>query len=493
MFLGGSAAAIVAVAAASSGSAAAKTRQGHARVNERPDPGAARRVIVAGAGLAGLTAALDLHEAGWDVVVLEARDRVGGRVHTLYGGENGVSLDRGLRAEAGGESIDDNHSAIKTLLDRFSIATEPRAGGATGREVAGLYRYRGRIYTFDELSKLRGGAAAADYGRVAGELQRLAERHHVDPEQPEAADAAAELDRQSFASFLESLHLAPEARFIAEQANVALYNAELRDLSLLFVAQQTAATAGVPDSASETTRVMGGNARLPRAIASELGRAVVTSATVTSVRRRPDGISVTAGGRTYFGAHVVLAMPPPPLRAVRFEPPLPVPIATAIARLDLGAATKVVNQYRGPFWRTQGRSGFTLTDLTYRVSWDAADSYSVAAGLLTTFTTGNNGRALAALPTTARIKRVRSELALVFPESPAQLAGPSATVAWSTERFSGGGYAVYKPGQLSAFWGPLRNGADRIQFAGEHLEALAGYMESAVRSGHRVAGRIGRP
>ena len=98
-----------------------------------------------------------------------------------------------------------------------------------------------------------------------------------------------------------------------------------------------------------------------------------------------------------------------------------------------------------------------------------------------------------ALPDAARIGKVRDELALVFHESPDQLAGPAATMSWSDEPYTRGGYAVYKPSQLGAFWAPLRAGTDRIHFAGEHLEALAGYMESAVRSGERVAAGLGPP
>ena len=96
-----------------------------------------------------------------------------------------------------------------------------------------------------------------------------------------------------------------------------------------------------------------------------------------------------------------------------------------------------------------------MSDLTYRISWDAADSYAAPAGLLTTFTTANNGRALAALTDTTRIGRVRDELALVFRESPDQLAGPAATMAWSDEPFTRGGYAVYKPNQLGAVLGTV--------------------------------------
>ena len=448
-------------------------------------------MLVVGAGLAGLSAAVAVRDAGWDVVVIEARERVGGRVHTIYGGEGDVELAAGLRAEMGGESIDESHTALRSLARRFGVDTERRPGSTGDRVRTGRFRVRGTTYTFDALMARHGGAVLRDYRRVYDEIERLAERHRVDPENPQSADDAETLDRMSLASWLDSLNLVPEARFVAEQAHVSLYNSELRDLSMLLVAQQTAAAAGIPSEQSETMRLKGGNVLLPRAIASSLGAALVLGAPVSSVRRRGHIVSVVASDREYFGAHVVIAVPAPPLRRIEFDPVLPAPLALAIAELELGAATKVVNQYRSAFWRTHGESGFSMSDLTSRISWDAADSYEAEAGLLTTYTTAGNGRTLATLPAHARIERVRDELAQVFPESRGRLAGPAATVAWTNEPFTGGGYAIYKPGQLCAMWEPLRAGTDRIHFAGEHLDALVGYMESAVRSGSRAAAQIG--
>jgi monoamine oxidase len=134
-----------------------------------------------------------------------------------------------------------------------------------------------------------------------------------------------------------------------------------------------------------------------------------------------------------------------------------------------------------------------MTDLTYRISWDATDSYSAPAALLTTFTTADNGRVLSALTSRARVERVRHELAVVFPDSAAQLAGPAATVAWANEPFTGGGYASYAPGQLVRFWEPLRAGTDRIHFAGEHLEAPAGGLHGQRRSQRHPDRREDRP
>jgi monoamine oxidase len=462
-------------------------------VAPRPDPEAAGRVIVVGAGLAGLTAALHLRDGGWDVVVLEARTRVGGRVYTLHGGEEGIALDRGLHAEAGGESIDENHTAIRQLLARFAISTERRPGSTDDRRRAGRYLYRGRVSSVAEFMAQHDGEVLADHRRVDDEMLRLVETHRIDAEHPETADDATALDALSFSDWLDSLRLRAEARFVVQQTNTALYNAELTDLSMLFIAQQVAAMAGVPASASETMRVAGGNSRLPQAIAAELGtERVVVDAPVTAVRRTAEVVRVTARDRHYFGAHVVLCTPPPTLRAVEFDPPLPAAVSAAIAGLDLGPATKVVTQFRSPFWRDRGESGYSLNELTYRTSWDPADSYDTDAGLLTTFTTADHGRALAGLSEAARAARVGEELAMVFPEVPAQLAGPVATVAWSNEPFTTGGYAAYKPGQVCGFWPALRDGIDRIHFAGEHLEAPAGYLESAVRSGLRAATRLGK-
>ena len=460
---------------------------------DRPDPGTPRRTVVAGAGLAGLTAAVTLRDAGWDVVVLEARSRVGGRVHTAYGGVDGVALAPGLHAELGGESIDESHGSLLGLLRRFGIPTEERPGSTRDRVMRGRVRYHGRNGAVNEFMRGGEGGVFRDYARAYEGIERLAEAHAIDPEHPEHARDAAGLDRTSVAAWLDALHLGPEAGFFVRQANTSLYNCELADLSMLFVAQQAAATAGIPSAASETRRVAGGNARLPRAMADELGAAVVRDAPVTAVRTTRDHVTVVAGAAHHTAAHVVLAMPVPPLRTVRFDPALPDRIADAITELDLGDATKVVTQYDAPFWRDEHESGFSLTDLTYRISWDATDSYDAVAGLLTTYTTAANGRALAALEPSARIARVQAELAVVFPTSELRRPGPAVTMAWNNEPFTGGGYAAYRPGQLVPFWSALRDGTDRVHFAGEHLEAPAGYMESAVRSGLRVAAVIGAP
>ncbi|WP_426574279.1 flavin monoamine oxidase family protein [Aquihabitans sp. McL0605] len=453
-----------------------------------PDARSAQRVVVVGAGLAGLTVALDLTAAGWQVVVLEARTRVGGRVHT-----DRTSFTEGLHAETGGESIDIDHHDLLAMLERFHLRTEARP---PNKILDGLTSWHGRRQTTSAFAAGRDGAVAADYGRFYTELDDLAAG--IDPEHPEAFEHAAELDARSLADFVDGLDLLPEARFLVDTDSRGEFNAEMDDVSLLFAAQQAAVGEDIEDSGVEAMRVHGGNDQLPAAMAEELGDRVVLGAPVTKVVHGPEGVTVTAGGKAYAGAWLVVACPFVPLRRVAFTPPLPAALADAIDGLDLGQAAKVTVQYRSAFWAHDpaGRlSGFTVTDEPFGIAWSPTDSYAGPGGqaLLTAFMTGDGADEAASQSEHDRIAAVRRQFAAVYPEAPAADAHRQATTAWADERYTGGGYAVPHPGQMAPFWPAIRSGTGRIRLAGEHTETLAGYMESAVRSGHRIAKELGPP
>lgn len=463
--------------------------EGGSQPAEPASTAADRRVIVVGAGLAGLTTALDLVDAGWDVVVLEARDRVGGRVHTV----RSEAFTNGLHAEAGGESIDTDHRALLTMLERFDLETEDRP---REKILDGLTSWRGRRMKTSDFAAQHDGKVAADYERYYTALDDLAP--DIDPAHPERYPDAAELDAQTLKSFVDDLDLIPEARFLVDNDNRGEFNAEAEDLSLLFIAQQWAVGTDIADEDVEAMRVHGGNDRLPRAMAAELGDVVVLRSPVTKVVHRRDGVTVTAGGTTHHGAWLVLACPFEPLRRVAFDPPLPTAVADAIAGLDLGDAAKVTIQYQERFWAddpTKATSGFTVTDQPFGIAWSPTDSYGDpnGPGLLTAFITGAGARQAAAQDERTRIESVEAQFADVYPQAAGQATTHRSTIAWANERYTGGGYAIYRPGQMADFWPVIRSGTGRIRFAGEHTETLAGYMESAIRSGHRIAKHLGEP
>jgi monoamine oxidase len=451
-----------------------------------PAPGTARRVIVAGAGLAGLTAATDLHDAGWDVIVLEARRRVGGRVHTVHS-----PFGDGQYAEAGGESFDDNHTSIQALVRRHGLTLARRPADKLATAAVFSQGARG---TFGSLVQQDAGSAVFGYEAFSAAILNAAPG--LDPAHPERLADAAALDARSLEDVLATMSLGPGAQLLIRSNYRGNYNAELSQVSLLFVAQQELVDANLPETGVETMRIAGGNDQLPRAMARALGSRVVLGAPVTRVAQQPWGVRVEAGGRSYDGATMVLAVPPPPLRGVAFDPPLATGVRTMIEHLDLGSALKVSAQYRRRFWRDEGLSGFTLTDLPFGVAWEATDSQPGDAstpGILTQFVTGDAARSGARLAASERVRSFGGQLDRVYPEGAALRTGATSTTAWADEPYTGGGYAVFAPGQFLPFWPLLRQRHGHLWFAGEHTETLAGYMESAVRSGQRVAAAIGKP
>jgi monoamine oxidase len=441
---------------------------------------------VVGAGLSGLTAALALRATGWEVVVLEARDRVGGRVHTLHS-----PFTDGLHVEAGGESIDDNHVQIQALARHYHLALAHRP--ADKLNAAAVYRAGGR----DVLSAV----TAADPDALAGYLDfgnALIElAGDLDPAHPELASKAELWDSQSLQDFAATQTLDANADLLVQSDYRGNYNAQLDQVSLLFVLQQSVEDEALSESGVETMRIASGNSSLPEAMARDLGKAVKTNSPVSKIEQHPWGVRVTAGpaGATVVdAARLVVAVPPPALRAISFDPALPSTVAAMIDELDLGHALKVSTQYDRRFWLSEGLSGFTITDLPFGVGWDATDSMPGGAdrpGVLTQFVTGDAARSGARLADRARISSFQPQLDVVYPEGRQQMSGIATTMAWANERYTGGGYAVYAPGQVTRFWPVLRRPHGVIWFAGEHTETLAGYMESAVRSGHRVAADIG--
>ena len=469
------------------GAAAVAAGRAPAYAVDRPSDDVRRRVVVVGAGLAGLSCALTLVDHGWTVDLVEARDRVGGRVHTLVD-----PFGPGTHVEAGGEFVDRDHHLLLRLLDRFGLTTEIRDKS----QRLALY-WDGRRADYARRVERRGGDLYRDIQRVSDASARLAER--VDAENPELSKGAERLDSTSLAQWADGLGLSPLGRRVWEAGwIVSDYGTAARDMSLLFYAQQENFGSD-SDAVVEALRVRGGNRLLAEAIATHLvGTGSVrlrVGAPVRSVRVRPGLASVRTDTAEHLGAHVVVTSPPPTLRGIAFDPVLPPALQEVVGSRVLDAITKVVVPYRGHPWRAAGWTGESLADLTYTYSWDATDSRpDEPDGALVAFTGGGRpGRALTALPAAQRVALVEAQLRTVYPE----VAGhedrrhPAATVAWADEPYTGGGYANYRPGQMLEGKPAFRTAYGPLRFAGEHTEAMGQYMESALRSGRRVALEIG--
>ena len=436
---------------------------------------ASRRVVVIGAGLAGLVAGYELNRAGWDVLVLEARDRVGGRVHTIRG------FQAGQIAEAGGEYLNTDHTALLGYVRRLGLHVDDmRTSGSDLPEA--LYLRRRRLRRDRYIT----AAVQRDLDRYDARISALSDP--LDPANP-VADGAA-LDRRSVGSLLDTMHLGSRARWlISHESIVDDYTVEPRQLSLLAVAAAESVGPNIPESGIEAFRVRGGNDQVPTGLASALGSRVQLAAPVTSIAWSDAGVVVGVAGARVAADRCVLATPLPPLRAVQFQPRLPGPLAAAIAELQYGIGTKTLLQYRRRFWIDQGFDGDTGTDLPFSTTWSATNAQRGQPGILIAYTMGARGARYTSLSDAARISAAARQLERIYPGSRRLLIGAT-TIAWAKEPYTGGTYTAFAPGQVSRFWSALRTPVGPIQLAGEHTDEYWGYMEGAVRSGQRAAKAI---
>jgi monoamine oxidase len=411
-------------------------------------------VVVVGAGLAGLACALELERRGFRVVVVEARDRVGGRVLTSR-----EAFEGGRYAELGAEFLRSGDTAMRSLARGFRLVLEPASEGDPV-----VYR-RQRRWRHAQFATPAVRADVARYEQRLTDLGRSPDRA---------------LDKRSALSLIRELRLRDRARFLVEHELRDTFGAEPENVSLLFLVQQHRL-----DRGKQLLRLRGGAHRLPAAMASRL-RDVRLETPAQRVERRRSGVTVVAGGEELDADWSVLAVPVPILAAIEFQPELPPRLAAAAERLRYGNVVRTLLQYERRFWRKRGESGAILTDLSFQTAWEAVVGRPGGPGILATYTSGRNGLLHGTIGRRSRTLLGADEVDDVYPGSRAlYLSGD--TWAWHTDGWSRGSRAVFGPGQMTRYWDVLQRPVGRVWLAGEHADAYAGTMEGAVRSGRRVA------
>jgi monoamine oxidase len=440
-----------------------------------------KSVTVIGAGLAGLSVAYDLHRAGWQVTVLEARDRVGGRVHSVR------SFSDGLVAEAGGEFIEGSHTRMIALARQFSLKLG--VSGSWQRQAEDWASFDGKSGRMSDVD-MWGINLAEEIERGWGAMSELG-KYVSDPYQPQAAREAECIDSQSALDWIDALDVHPFAKKFFIQYIRSEYTTEPERFSLLDLARNAAmyySTVERPPS----MRVIGGNDQVPRALADALPD-VRLNAVVTSIRILPDEVVVSVKQNdshlTLRSAFAVLAIPLTTARSIDFHSSLPTAHQRMVDEISYGAVTKVMIEYRKRFWNDAGWNGRMATDAPIVFTWHATSHIDHERGILTAYTGGKPGAKLSALSDEERIKVAVSEIEKLFPGS-SDLIENTATIAWLNEPFTRGSYMALAPGEVTAHWCALLEPAGRLFFAGEHATALQGFMEGAVESGQRVAGTI---
>jgi monoamine oxidase len=459
-------------------------------------PAAARRkgreVAIVGGGIAGLTCAWRLAQAGVEARVYEAQDRIGGRIWSLTG-----AFPEGQVCELGGELIDSNHEAIRALaaelhleLDDLSLY-EPQL-------LSDLYHFDGRQYTDAEVVEAFTPVAEridAAWETVSGET--------VSYREPNGGEA---IDQQSIAEWLDDAECSGWFRKLLDVAYTTEYGLEIGDQSawnLLMMIDTEPDPFKVFGESDERFHVRGGNDQIPRRLADKLQGRIETGARLEAVSAKSDGeyrLTLRRGSGTFEvdAEHVVLALPFTLLRDVRLDLSLPAVKRQAIAELGYGTNAKLMvgfsdrvwRQGRGASGRSPGSNGAVLTDLPFQLTWEATRMQPGKAGILTCYTGGERGIEMGQGTPAAQSERFARELERIFPGAAERRLG-EARFHWPSFEFTKGSYSSYRVGQWTTIGGAEGERIGNLHFAGEHTSAdFQGFMEGGCESGERVAGEI---
>jgi monoamine oxidase len=440
-------------------------------------------VCVVGAGLAGLTAARDLEGAGVSVVVLEARDRVGGRLlnHPLPGTDHVV--------EVGGQWIGPTQDRLAALAQELGVQTFPtHAKGDNLVEWQGrLVRYRGPIPRISP-------AVLADVAQAQARLDRMARQ--VDPQAPWQAARAERWDAQTCATWIARNTVTRGAATLLEIAVEAVWAAEPADLSLLHVLFYVASAGSFDaligtEGGAQQDRFVGGSQLVALRLAERVRGPLVLKAPVRAIAQDAGGVTVRADGHSARTRAAIVALPPTLTARIAYAPALPAARDQLVQRMPQGTVTKCMAVYDEPFWRHEGLSGQGLSVRgPTRIVFDNSPPDD-SRGVLLGFLEGRGARELGAWDPAARRHAVVDGFRRLF--------GPRAgrpidyvERSWADEEFTRGCYGCYlPPGAWTAHGHALRAPVGRLHWAGaETATRWSGYMDGAVRSGERAASAV---
>ncbi len=435
-------------------------------------------VIVVGAGFAGLSAARELTERGYQVVVLEGRDRVGGRSYT--------ATVAGVPVDLGATFVGPTQDAVIALAAELGCPTVP-----TYSRGKNLIRWHGRVRSYRSTIPKLSLIELLDVSRIQWRFDRLSRQIPVT--EPWTAPAAHRLDQKSLEDWLRDASASASTRNLMAIMARVTWGCEPADLSMLHAVRYVKAAGGLGrmldvEGGAQQDRFPGGTQQIALRMAERLGDRVLTDAPVRRIARDGSGYTVDSEQGRHTAPAVVLAVAPAHRAAITFDPPLPAGYTELAAHWPQGMLSKAYAVYDTPFWRANGCSGEALSDegpvfITFDVS--PGEDIQDGPGILLGFVDARNFDALAP---EVRRERALAGFATLFGDKAAH---PIDYLdhCWGTEAFAPGGpTAAVPPGSWVAHGEHLRAPVDGIFWAGtETADRWTGFLDGAVRSGQRVA------
>lgn len=458
-----------------------------------PQAGAASgtpRIAVVGAGLAGLSCAYRLKQAGYSATVYEASERTGGRCWTRRG-----DFAEGQIAEHGGELIDQGHTEVRQLAQELGLELDNLlAAEENGNEP--FYYFDGAPYSFTQ--------ATEDLKQIWQQLHKDVSAAGYPTLYNQSTQRGRELDAMSIADWIGAYVPGGRRSKLGQLLDVAYnieYGAEtsaqssLNMLYLLGFSGQGQLRIFGPSN--EKYHVRGGNDQIPARLTEALQGQIRLGTQLVAIKLNADGtyrLSLESGASTstVTADHVVLALPFSILRGVDYSKAgFSAVKNTAIQQLGMGTNSKLHVQFRRRFWNQLGNQGDTYADTGYQNTWEVTRAQAGTAGILVDYTGGAIGAGFGSGTPAEQASRFLTQIEPVLPGATANWNGRATTDFWAGYPWTKGSYSYWKVGQYTQFAGAERQQEGNCHFAGEHTSIdFQGYLNGGVESGERAAAEI---